>query len=105
MVFGVVLGLAQAVVIRHRAAGGADMAALAAADHWAAGQETACSRADGVAQAQGTRLTRCVLVGDVADVTVASGEGPFTTEVRARAGSATSSTNDACNAPQRGAGL
>ncbi|MFI6244573.1 Rv3654c family TadE-like protein [Streptomyces sp. NPDC051016] len=104
MVFGVVLGLGQAVAVRHRAAGGADMAALAAADHWAEGQEAACSRADGVARAQGTRLTRCVLVGDVADVTVASGGGPFTAEVRARAGPATLSTNDTCNAPQRGAG-
>ncbi|MEU0390424.1 Rv3654c family TadE-like protein, partial [Streptomyces chartreusis] len=37
LVFGVVLALGQAVVIRHRAAGGADLAALAAADHWAEG--------------------------------------------------------------------
>ncbi|MGV9575008.1 hypothetical protein ACWDRX_39515, partial [Streptomyces nigra] len=32
-----VLVLGQAVVIRHRAAGGADLAALAAADHWTEG--------------------------------------------------------------------
>ncbi|MDV9178951.1 flp pilus-assembly TadE/G-like family protein, partial [Streptomyces sp. W16] len=37
VVFGVVLALGQAVVARHRAAGGADLAALAAADHWAEG--------------------------------------------------------------------
>ncbi|NEA84008.1 hypothetical protein G3I30_34365, partial [Actinospica acidiphila] len=32
VVFGVVLALGHAVVVRHRAAGGADLAALAAAD-------------------------------------------------------------------------
>ncbi|MFK0106379.1 Rv3654c family TadE-like protein [Streptomyces sp. NPDC091217] len=102
--FGIVLGLGQAVVTRHRAAGGADMAALAAADHWAEGATAACARADGVARAQGTRLTRCVVVGDVSDVTAASGAGPFAAEVRARAGPATISTGDACSAPRRGAG-
>ncbi|MFG3025212.1 Rv3654c family TadE-like protein [Streptomyces sp. NPDC048254] len=86
VVFGVVLGLGQAVVVRHRAAGGADMAALAAADHWVEGTTAACARADRVARAQGARLTRCVIVGDVSDVTAASGGGPFTAEVRARAG-------------------
>ncbi|MFD5543017.1 Rv3654c family TadE-like protein [Streptomyces sp. NPDC127079] len=86
VVFGVVLGLGQAVVARHRAAGGADMAALAAADHWAEGTVAACARADRVAGAQGSRLTRCVLTGDVSDVTAASGAGPFAAEVRARAG-------------------
>ncbi|MEW1773128.1 Rv3654c family TadE-like protein [Streptomyces sp. NPDC086777] len=88
VVFGTVLGLGQAVVVRHRAAGGADLAALAAADHWAEGTTAACARADHVARAQGTRLTRCVIVGDVSDVTAASGGGPFTAEVRARAGPA-----------------
>jgi secretion/DNA translocation related TadE-like protein len=86
VVFGVVLGLGQAVVVRHRAAGGADMAALAAADHWAEGAAGACARAGRVARAQGARLTRCVIVGDVSDVSAASGGGPFTAEVRARAG-------------------
>ncbi|CCK28498.1 putative secreted protein [Streptomyces davaonensis JCM 4913] len=86
VVFGVVLALGQAVVARHRAAGGADLAALAAADHWAQGGEAACARAEGVARAQGTRLVRCVLVGDVSDVTAAAGQGPFAAEVRARAG-------------------
>nr|WP_245883083.1 Rv3654c family TadE-like protein [Streptomyces hyaluromycini] len=88
VVFSVVLGLGQAVVVRHRAAGGADMAALAAADHWAEGATGACAQADRVARAQGTRLTRCVVVGDVSDVSVASGGGPFAAEVRARAGPA-----------------
>lgn len=90
VVFGVVLALGQAVVARHRAAGGADLAALAAADHWADGGTAACARADRVARAQGTRLVRCVLVGEISDVTAVSGQGPFAAEVRARAGPAES---------------
>ncbi|MFB6848093.1 Rv3654c family TadE-like protein [Streptomyces sp. NPDC056373] len=86
VVFGVVLALGQAVVVRHRAAGGADLAALAAADHWAEGGTTACARAGRVARAQGVRLVRCEVAGDVSDVTAAAGRGPFTAEVRARAG-------------------
>ncbi len=86
LVFGVVLALGQAVVARHRAAAGADLAALAAADHWARGDAAACERADRIARAQGTRLVRCVLVGQVSDVTASSGRGPFAAEVRARAG-------------------
>ncbi|WP_246101496.1 Rv3654c family TadE-like protein [Streptomyces cyaneus] len=88
VVFGVVLALGQAVVTRHRAAGGADLAALAAADHWAEGGTAACSRAARVARAQGARLVRCVMVGEVSDVTAASGRGPFAAEIRARAGPA-----------------
>ncbi|MCX5060376.1 flp pilus-assembly TadE/G-like family protein [Streptomyces sp. NBC_00452] len=88
VVFGVVLALGQAVVVRHRAAGGADLAALAAADHWADGAAGACSRADRVARAQGVRLVRCEVVGEISDVTAASGRGPFAAEVRARAGPA-----------------
>ncbi|MEU1935216.1 Rv3654c family TadE-like protein [Streptomyces coeruleorubidus] len=86
VVFGIVLALGQAVVIRHRAAGGADLAALAAADHWAEGGTAACARADRVARAQGVRLVRCEVVGEISDVTAASGRGPFAAEVRARAG-------------------
>ncbi|MGW7545778.1 Rv3654c family TadE-like protein [Streptomyces sp. NPDC054770] len=104
VVFGVVLGLGQAVVVRHRAAGGADLAALAAADHWAEGTTAACAQADRVARAQGTRLTRCVIAGDVSDVSATSGEGPFAAEVRARAGPATFPVSGSCNAPRRGAG-
>ncbi|MCF1597570.1 flp pilus-assembly TadE/G-like family protein [Streptomyces muensis] len=88
VVFGVVLALGHAVVTRHRAAGGADMAALAAADHWAEGSAAACDRAERVARAQDVRLVRCALVGEVSDVTAASGRGPFAAEVRARAGPA-----------------
>ncbi len=88
VVFGVVLAMGQVVVIRHRAAGGADLAALAAADHWWDGGTAACARADRVARAQGTRLVRCVIVGETSDVTAASGRGLFSAEVRARAGPA-----------------
>jgi secretion/DNA translocation related TadE-like protein len=86
VVFGALLGLGHACVVRHRAAGGADLAALAAPDHWAAGGAAACARADRVAHAQGARLVRCALVGDASDVTAASGQGPVTARVRARAG-------------------
>ncbi|WP_308401168.1 Rv3654c family TadE-like protein [Streptomyces sp. AC512_CC834] len=89
LVFGIVLALGQAVVARHRAAGGADLAALAAADRWAQGGTAACAGAERVARAQGARLVRCVLTGQVSDVTAASGRGPFAAEVRARAGPAT----------------
>ncbi|MFF1283911.1 Rv3654c family TadE-like protein [Streptomyces sp. NPDC058299] len=87
-VFGGVLALGHAVVVRHRAAGGADLAALAAADHWAEGGAAACARAERVTAAQGVRLVRCVILGETSDVSVASGSGPFTAEVRARAGPA-----------------
>ncbi|MFJ5260976.1 Rv3654c family TadE-like protein [Streptomyces sp. NPDC088387] len=86
VVFGTVLALGQAVVVRHRAAGGADLAALAAADHWTQGATAACARAEETARAHGVRLVRCVVVGDVSDVTAASGRGLFEAEVRARAG-------------------
>ncbi|MFJ9248888.1 Rv3654c family TadE-like protein [Streptomyces sp. NPDC101776] len=88
VVFGVVLALGQAVVARHRAAGGADLAALAAADHWAEGGTGACARAERVARAQRTRLVRCAIVGETSDVTASAGGGPFAAEVRARAGPA-----------------
>ncbi|MGY9068538.1 Rv3654c family TadE-like protein [Streptomyces sp. CAS3] len=86
VVFGAVLALGHAVTVRHRAAGGADLAALAAADHWAEGGEAACALAGRVASAQEVRLVRCTVEGDIADVTAASGSGPFTAEIRSRAG-------------------
>ncbi|MET9099576.1 Rv3654c family TadE-like protein [Streptomyces antibioticus] len=86
VVFGALLAYGQAVVIRHRAAGGADLAALAAADHWTDGERDACARAGRVARAQGVRLVRCAVVGEISDVTAASGQGLFRAEVRARAG-------------------
>lgn len=88
VVSGAVLALGQAVVVRHRAAGGADLAALAAADHWAKGGTAACARAERVARAQSARLVRCQVTGRVSDVTAVSGRGPFEARVRARAGPA-----------------
>ncbi|MFH8445364.1 Rv3654c family TadE-like protein [Streptomyces sp. NPDC018026] len=98
-VFGIVLALGQAVVARHRAAGGADLAALAAADEWARGTTAACERAGRVARAQEVRLVRCVLTGQISDVTAASGRAPFTAEVRARAGPAPLETPAPPSAP------
>ncbi|WP_330338632.1 Rv3654c family TadE-like protein [Streptomyces sp. NBC_00557] len=88
LVFGAVLALGQAVVVRHRAASGADLAALAAAAHWEEGGTAACARAERVAAAQGVRLVRCTIAGETSDVTAASGKGPFRAEARARAGPA-----------------
>ncbi|MFF4347576.1 Rv3654c family TadE-like protein [Streptomyces sp. NPDC001530] len=88
VVFGAVLAMGQVVVVRHRAAGAADLAALAAADHWMDGATTACANADRVARAQRARLVRCVVEGEISDVTAASGRGPFAAEVRSRAGPA-----------------
>ncbi|MGA6222740.1 Rv3654c family TadE-like protein [Streptomyces umbrinus] len=86
VVFGAVLAMGQAVVIRHRAGGAADLAALAAADRWMEGGTAACGQAERVARAQGTRVVRCAVQGEISDVTVAAGRGPLTAEVRARAG-------------------
>jgi secretion/DNA translocation related TadE-like protein len=88
VVFGVVLTMGQAVLARHRAAGAADLAALAAADHWMDGGTAACAEADRVARAQHARLVRCAVEGEISDVSAASGRGPFATEVRSRAGPA-----------------
>ncbi|WP_405880622.1 MULTISPECIES: Rv3654c family TadE-like protein [unclassified Streptomyces] len=89
VVFGAALAMGQAVVVRHRAAGAADLAALAAADHWMDGGPAACADADRVARAQHARLVRCAVEGEVSDVTAASGRGPFGVEARSRAGPAT----------------
>jgi secretion/DNA translocation related TadE-like protein len=85
-VFGAVLTMGQAVVIRHQAAGAADLAALAAADHWMKGADGACATAARVARAQDSRLVRCEVEGEISDVTAASGTGLLTAEIRARAG-------------------
>ncbi|WP_406380576.1 Rv3654c family TadE-like protein [Streptomyces sp. NBC_00197] len=85
-VFFVVLATGHAAVTRHRAAGAADLAALAAADHWSDGSTVACARADRVARAQNARLVRCAVEGEISDVTAASEDGLFTSEARARAG-------------------
>ncbi|MFJ6232836.1 Rv3654c family TadE-like protein [Streptomyces griseus] len=85
-VFAVVLALGQAVAARHRAGGAADLAALAAADRALEGTVAACGTARRVALAQGAVLVRCVVRGEIADVTARSGFGPYLPAVRARAG-------------------
>ncbi|WP_329119351.1 Rv3654c family TadE-like protein [Streptomyces sp. NBC_01465] len=86
VVFAVVLAMGQVVVARHRAGGAADLAALAAADRALRGQADACAAAARVASAQGARVVRCGVDGEIADVTVRAAFGPYAPEVRARAG-------------------
>ncbi|PJE96390.1 hypothetical protein CUT44_17910 [Streptomyces carminius] len=83
-----VLGLGQAVVVRHRAGAAADAAALAAADHALWGDARACAAAREVAAAQRARVVRCRVRDLVADLTVRVRAGPYAAGVRARAGPA-----------------
>nr|WP_250288520.1 Rv3654c family TadE-like protein [Streptomyces atroolivaceus] len=85
-VFAMVLALGQAVSARHRAGGAADLAALAAADRALRGTEVACGAAGEVAVAQGAEIVRCGVQGEIADVTARARFGPYTPEVRSRAG-------------------
>ncbi|MFE2939322.1 Rv3654c family TadE-like protein [Streptomyces sp. NPDC059255] len=86
VVFAAVLAMGQAVVARHRAGAAADLAALAAADRAPSGPAAACRRAVEVAVAQGARVVRCVLSGEIAEVTATAQFGPYAPTVRARAG-------------------
>ncbi|WP_425832221.1 Rv3654c family TadE-like protein [Streptomyces fractus] len=86
VVFGAVLAMGQAVEARHRAGSAADLAALAAADHWTEGGAKACALAARVARAQAAGVVRCTVRGEVSEVTAAAGHGTFRSEVRARAG-------------------
>ncbi|MFE8007085.1 Rv3654c family TadE-like protein [Streptomyces sp. NPDC057418] len=85
-VFAMVLALGQAVAARHKAGGAADLAALAAADRAVRGEAVACSAAREVAGAQEAEVVRCVVQGEVADVTARVRFGPYSPEVRSRAG-------------------
>ncbi|MFJ2090879.1 Rv3654c family TadE-like protein [Streptomyces sp. NPDC087901] len=86
VVFAVILALGQVVVVRHRAGGAADLAALAAADRALEGAAAACRSARAVAAAQGAEVVRCTVQGEIADVTARVRGGPYTSEVRSRAG-------------------
>lgn len=86
VVFAVVLALGQVVVVRHRAGGAADLAALAAADRALEGAAAACRSAREVAAAQGAEVVRCSVQGEIADVTARVRRGPYAPEVRSRAG-------------------
>jgi secretion/DNA translocation related TadE-like protein len=55
------LYLGSAVIARHRAQAAADLASLAAAGRVADGADAACARADLVARAMRTTVTRCVI--------------------------------------------
>jgi secretion/DNA translocation related TadE-like protein len=82
VVVGALFTMGQAVTARHRAGAAADLAALAAADHALLGQAQACSLAARTAAAQGARLLRCSVLGEIADVTAAVGPA----HARSRAG-------------------
>ncbi|MFD0153468.1 Rv3654c family TadE-like protein [Streptomyces sp. NPDC055721] len=86
VVFGAVLALGQAVAARHRAGGAADLAALAAADRALWGEAEACAAASRVAAAQGAELLRCVVLGELSEVTARVARGPYRPEVSSRAG-------------------
>ncbi len=88
VVFGAVLALGQAVAVRHRAGGAADLAALAAADRALWGEQVACAAAVRVAAAHGAELVRCGVAGGEAEVTARVVRGPWAPAVRARAGPA-----------------
>jgi secretion/DNA translocation related TadE-like protein len=61
----------SAVVGRHRAAGAADLSALAAAERAVRGDPRACAVAEDTAAANGARLTGCAVEGGaVVEVTV-----------------------------------
>ncbi|RSS41670.1 hypothetical protein EF902_22415 [Streptomyces sp. WAC05858] len=101
-VFAAVLAAGQAMVARHRAGGAADLAALAAADHGLEGARTACGLARRVASAQGARVVRCALSGEIADLTAEVHTGPFTLRARARAGPAGTPVTGPPSAPGGG---
>ena len=90
---GVSVALASIAVARHRAASGADLAALSAALHARQGAPAACAAARRTAREQHTVLTACRLEGLDAAVEVSARPAPalvrFGTAVgRARAGPA-----------------
>lgn len=91
VITGVVLWFGAAVTTRHRAAGAADLAALAAAGQAPLGPQHACAQARRVAERMQVRVTGCRLAGWDAFVEVEAvlphpldGFGPA--RARARAG-------------------
>lgn len=96
VVWMVVLGLVTvgaARVARHRARAAADLTALAVAARAVPAGPDACRRGEAVASANHTRLVRCAVAGQVADVIVEIDVnlpplGLRTVTARARAGPA-----------------
>jgi secretion/DNA translocation related TadE-like protein len=89
----VLSALAAVAVARHRAAGVADLAALAGAQRVLSGPAAACQAAARTADSGGGRLRACTVTGDLvevaAEVRPAGPLGAFGTAVsRARAGPA-----------------
>jgi secretion/DNA translocation related TadE-like protein len=66
---GLTVAAGAALAVRHRAGAAADLAALATADHALEGA-AACRHAAAIAAANGARLVRCAISGEVADVLV-----------------------------------
>src|SRR4051794_14864181 len=63
--------LGEALIARHQAMAGADLAALAAADAVARGDPDPCAAADRIAHRQHAELVRCHTDGLIVDVDVA----------------------------------
>ncbi|MDF4254274.1 Rv3654c family TadE-like protein [Streptomyces sp. WMMB303] len=104
-VFAGVLGFGQAVWVRHRVGAAADLAALAAADRALDGPARACATARRVARAQHTRVARCTVRGEVADLETRLRWGPYTARARARAGPVGLPTADLSADAPRAAGV
>jgi secretion/DNA translocation related TadE-like protein len=88
-----VLAVGAALVARHRATVVADLAALAGADSMLAGDPAPCRSAATVAAAQGGRVVRCQVVGDLVEVLAEVPSGRVLSllppaRARARAGAA-----------------
>ncbi|PKW13813.1 Rv3654c family TadE-like protein [Saccharopolyspora spinosa] len=87
-----VLQLGAVTIARHRAEGAADLAALAAAAYAPHGQQTACERANQVANGMRVEMAECTLDGWDALVAVRTDLPEFVpgsrkASARARAGS------------------
>ncbi len=96
---GVVLAVSMTAVCRQRAAGAADMAALAAAGDPSGDPESMCGRAHAIGFANRSRVLSCRISGDTVEIAVAvdlpgalAGLGPLV--ARARAGPANSAGSD-----------
>ncbi len=85
VVAGLLWGLGSAAIARHRAAGAADLAALAAAGQAAEGSDVACGQALWVAERMGARVVSCRFEGwdALVEVVVDTGLGPAAGRARA----------------------
>ncbi|WP_424923839.1 Rv3654c family TadE-like protein [Amycolatopsis granulosa] len=86
VIAGLLWGLGAATIARHRAAGAADLAALAAAGQTLLGVDVACGRAQWVADRMAARMVSCRFDGWDALVEVSVDTGLGSAAGRARAG-------------------